>query len=59
MRRDLIELLTSYKLLTDSEEKKRWREWAFSNTEFDGEWEYQEFHEALEQIDQGLQEGVA
>ncbi len=59
MRRDLTELLVSYKLLTDSGAKKQWREWAFSNTEFDGEWEYQEFHEALDQIDQGLKEGVA
>lgn len=56
MRRDLSELLSSYKLLVDPEEKQRWREWAFVNTEFDGDWEYKEFNEALEQIDQGRED---
>lgn len=51
MRRDLSELLDSYKLLTHPEEKQRWREWAVVNTEFDGEWEFKEFNEALERID--------
>lgn len=56
MRRDLSELLDSYKLLADHEEKQRWREWALVNTEFDGEWEFKEFNEALERIDRNRKE---
>ncbi|MDP6560648.1 MAG: hypothetical protein QF619_11125 [Candidatus Binatia bacterium] len=50
MRRDLVEMLDEYKLLTMGE-REVWRHWTLANTEFDGEQEEKEFCEALAQID--------
>lgn len=50
MRRDLIEMLNEYKLLT-LEERKEWRQYVPANTEFDGEQDEKEFCEELDRID--------
>lgn len=50
MRRDLIEMVDEYKLLTP-EKRKEWRRWATPNTEFDGEQDEKEFYNVLDRID--------
>ena len=50
MRRDLIEMLDEYSLLT-SEKRKEWRKWVSANTEFDGKQDEREFFEGLDRID--------